>query len=318
LCTGVGVGACGGIIGTSTNVPINRRQHDHQFVYNHTFSFARHTLKVGIDHRKQLLDDVTGDRARGFWTFGSNETLANIQARNGFTSFENFMRGFINTYQKGYGNPFAENRFGDTSLYLQDDLRLKRNLTVNLGVRYEYVRAPKEAKNRFDYIVQDDKNNIEPRFGFAYSPAFEDGFLQKLTGGPGKFVIRGGYGINHTRIFQSIYSQNQLSIRTQPPNGYADVFSGRCPNEISDPACGFVFTPGFAVFLDALYREQRAKYWRSARHWRTLGFDVDHSEQAFAVALCAAMEPDAGTAIPQELRPASRLRRQSRHRLRLV
>ncbi|MGH9802995.1 MAG: hypothetical protein ACRD82_21725, partial [Blastocatellia bacterium] len=41
--------------------------------------------------------------------------------------------------------------------------------------------------------------------------------------------------------------QNQLSIRTQPPNGYADVFSGRCSNEISDPACGFVFTPGFAV-----------------------------------------------------------------------
>ncbi len=251
LCTGIGVGACGGIIGTSTNVPINRRQHDHQFVYNHTFSFARHTLKAGIDHRKQLLDDVTGDRARGFWTFGSNETLANIQARNGYTSFENFMRGFINTYQKGYGNPFAENRFGETDLYLQEDLRLKRNLTVNLGVRYEYVRAPKEAKNRFDYIVQDDKNNIEPRFGFAYSPAFEEGWLHKLTGGPGKLVIRGGYGINHTRIFQSIYSQNQLSIRTQPPNGYADVFSGRCTNEISDPACGFVFTPGFAVYSTA-------------------------------------------------------------------
>ncbi len=251
LCTGIGVGACGGIIGTSTNVPINRRQRDHQFVFNHTFSFSRSTLKAGIDQRNQALDDVTGDRARGFWTFGTNDTLANIQAKRGFTSFENFMRGFITAYQKGYGNPYAQNRFGETDLYLQDDLRLERNLTLNLGVRYEYVRAPKEAQNRFDYIVQDDKNNIQPRFGFAYAPNFEDGWLHKLTGGAGKFVIRGGYGINHTRVFQSIYSQNQLSIRTQPPNGYADVFSGRCSNEISDPACGFTFTPGFAVYSTA-------------------------------------------------------------------
>ncbi len=248
LCTGIGVGACGGIIGTSTNVPINRRQHDHQFVFNHTFNFARHTLKTGVDHRKQLLDDVTGDRARGFWTFGTNDSTANIVARRGYTSFENFMRGFITSYQKGYGNPFAENRFGETDLYLQEDVRVKRNFTLNLGVRYEYVRAPKEARNRFDYIVQDDNNNIQPRIGFAYSPDFENGWLRRLTGGVGQSVIRGGYGINHTRIFQSIYSQNQLSIRTQPPNGYADSFNGRCSNEISDPACGLVFTPGLAVY----------------------------------------------------------------------
>ncbi len=247
LCNGSGVGACGGIIGTSTNVPINRRQRDHQFVFNHTFNLARHTMKAGIDHRAQALDDITGDRARGFWTFGTNDTLANIQARRGFTSFENFMRGFVTGYQKGFGNQFAENRFGETNLYFQEDLRVKRNFTLNLGVRYEYVRAPKELQNRFDYIVQDDGNNIQPRFGFAYSPDFEGGFLGWLTGGAGKSVIRGGYGINHARIFQSIFSQNQLSIRTQPPNGYADNFAGRCPNEISDPTCGFVYTPGFAV-----------------------------------------------------------------------
>jgi len=104
-------------------------------------------------------------------------------------------------------------------------VRVKHNLTLNLGARYEYVRAPKEKEHRFDYIFGDDKDNIEPRFGFAYSPDFKDGWLGKLTGGVGNFVIRGGYGINHTRLFQSIFSQNQLSIRTQPPNGYADVFT---------------------------------------------------------------------------------------------
>lgn len=246
LCTGSGVGACGGIIGSSTNVPINRRQRDHQFVLNHTLTFARHTLKVGVDHRLNALDDDSGDRARGFWTFGTNDSTASIVARTGYTSFENFMRGFITAYQKGFGNSYAENRFGETNLYAQDDLRLKRNFTLNLGVRYEYVRAPREKENRFQYGFGDDKNNIQPRIGFAYSPEFEDGFLGKLTGGLGKFVIRGGYGINHLRIFQSIFSQNQLSIRTQPPNGFANVFSLLCPNEISDPTCGFVFTPGVA------------------------------------------------------------------------
>ncbi len=246
LCTGSGVGACGGIIGTSTNVPINRRQRDHQFVYNHTLTFARHTLKTGIDHRINALDDETGDRARGFWTFGTNDSLASIRARTGYTSFENFMRGFITAYQKGFGNPVAENRFGETNLYLQEDLRIKRNFTLNLGVRYEYVKAPKELENRFTYGFGDDKNNIQPRIGFAYSPSFESGPLHWLTGNEGKFVIRGGYGINHSRIFQSVFSQNQLSIRTQPPNGFANVFSGLCVNEISDPSCGFVFTPGVA------------------------------------------------------------------------
>lgn len=246
LCTGSGVGACGGIIGTSTNVPINRRQRDKQFVFNHTFSFSRHTLKAGVDHRVNALDDETGDRARGFWTFGTNDSLASIRARTGYTSFENFMRGFITAYQKGFGNSYAENRFGETNVYFQEDWRLKRNLTLNLGARYEYVRATTEAKDRFVYGINDDKNNVQPRFGFAYSPNFESGWLHSLFGDTGKSVFRGGYGINHSRIFQSIYSQNQLSLRTQPPNGFANAFSGLCPNEISDPSCGFVFTPGVA------------------------------------------------------------------------
>lgn len=111
---------CGTIIGTSTNVPINRRQHDHQLVYNHTISFSKHTLKAGIDQRFQLLDDVTGDRARGFWTFNTLDTLAAIRAKTGFTGWENFLRGFATNYQKGFGDPMAETRFGETNLYIED------------------------------------------------------------------------------------------------------------------------------------------------------------------------------------------------------
>jgi hypothetical protein len=238
---------CGTVIGTSTNVPINRRQRDNQLVYNHTLNFNRHTLKAGIDQRFQALDDVSGDRSRGFWTFSSLDTLASIQARTGFTGWENFLRGFVTGYQKGFGNPEAENRFGETNIYLEDKFTVRRNLTLHLGVRYEYVRAPEEIENRFEYGFGDDKDNIEPRIGFAWSPSAEGGLLRRITGDEGKLAIRGGYGIYHNRLFQSVFSQNQLSIRTQPPNGFAQDFSALCRNEISDPSCGFVFTPGVAA-----------------------------------------------------------------------
>jgi hypothetical protein len=189
---------------------------------------------------------VTGDRARGFWTFSTLDSLAAIRAKTGFTGWENFLRGFVTGYQKGFGNPTAENRFGETNLYLENKYSVARNLTLHLGARYEYVRAPKEKEDRFEYGFGDDKNNIEPRFGFAWAPWSENGLLRAITGGPGQFVIRGGYGIYHSRLFQSIFSQNQLSLRTQPPNGFASDFSALCRNEISDPSCGFVFTPGVA------------------------------------------------------------------------
>lgn len=236
----------GTIIGTSTNVPINRRQHDNQYVYNHTLVLNRHTIRAGIDQRIQLLDDITGDRSRGFWTFSTLDSLTAIRARTGFTGWENFLRGFVTGFQEGFGNPLAENRFGETNLYVMDDLRLRHNLTLNLGLRWEGVRAPKEQEDRFSYGYKGDYNNFEPRIGFAWQPGFSNGWLKKVLGGPNEFVIRGGYGIYHSRLFQSIFSQNQLSIRTQPPSGFAANFSGNCRTEISDPSCGFVFTPGAA------------------------------------------------------------------------
>ena len=242
------------IIGTSTNVPINRRQHDHQFVYNHTYTLDKHTLKTGIDQRFQLLDDLTLSALRGFWTFGvlPGVTLADVRNKTplGFTGWENFLRGVTTAYQKGYGPALAENRFNETNLYFEDKYNFRRNLVLHLGARYEYVGAPREREGRFSYGYGADKDNIEPRVSFAWSPSFGSGWLHRLTGGPEKSSVRGGYGIYHSRLFQSLFSQSGLSLRAQPPNGFFQAFglgAVPCPNNVADPTCGFVFSPGTAA-----------------------------------------------------------------------
>ena len=111
---------------------------------------------------------------------------------------------------------------------------------------------PEEAKGRIDYIYQDDKNNIEPRFGFAWSPGFEGGVLGRLFGGPTNSVIRGGYGIFDGRIFQSVFSQGGAGLRFNPPNSLQLALTSTTtaapanfnPHNYADPTRGFVFVPG--------------------------------------------------------------------------
>jgi hypothetical protein len=91
--------------------------------------------------------------------------------------------------------------------YVQDDFKLTPKLTLNYGVRYEYATPPVEADNQFANfdpttgaitlakdgslferaLIRPDRNNVAPRFGFAYSPT-------------DRWVIRGAYGIfyNHS------------------------------------------------------------------------------------------------------------------------
>jgi len=230
---------CGSIIGNAGAFPINRRQNDYQYVYNHSIVGRRQTLRFGADLRRSRLDDVSDNFSRSFWTFGT--TPASSTSR-GYTAYENFLRGLVTTFQKGYGEFYLENRLGEMNYFLQDDWRLLPNLTLNLGVRYEYVAAPSDIKDRIQYGYPADKNNWEPRFGFAWSPASTSGWLSRLTGGPGKSVLRGGYGLFHSRIFQSLFSQGGANLRAQPPTGALRTWSNSF--NVADPTEGFVFVPG--------------------------------------------------------------------------
>lgn len=231
----------GSIIGNAGAFPINRDQTDNQFVYNFSALLgSNHSVKAGTDIRLQKLDDRADNFTRGFYNFNrvcGGTTYA--------TAYAAFLDGCIANYTIAYGPAFLENRINEYNFYVEDNWQARPNLTLNLGLRYEYVEAPREIKNRIHYGYGADKNNIEPRLALAYSPAWDKGFGRWLTGGPGNASIRGGYGTYHGRIFQSIFSQGGASARFNPPNALLTSFT-TLPNilNLSDPTLGFVFVPG--------------------------------------------------------------------------
>ena len=228
----------GSIIGNAGTFPILRDQRDHQFVYNFTTLLGdRNTLKLGTDIRLSELDDVSQNFNRGFWNFSAS--CGGVTYSSAYAAF---FDGCVATFTKAYGPDFLENRLKEYNFYVQDDFKLRSNLTLNLGIRYEIAGAPTEAKKRIDYGYKTDKNNVEPRLGFAWAPDQKEGFIGKVFGGPGSGSLRGGYGIYHGRLFQSIFSQSGASVRTNPPNAASLAFTGS--TNLADPTNGFVFQPG--------------------------------------------------------------------------
>ena len=232
-------------LGSAGNFPIHRFQTDNQFVYNFTSHFSTHQLRAGTDIRRQQLDDLADNFSRGFY----NSAVAACNGVNYVTGFNQFLNGCTPNFQKGFGPFFLENRIPEANFYFEDKWSPRSNLTLTLGMRYEYVSAPREAEDRINYGIEDDKDNWEPRMGFAWSPKFETGFLHSLFGNVGDSSIRGGYGIFHGRLFQSVFSQGGATVRFNPPNAFFYNQSGLVtptfnPVNLADPTNGFVFVPG--------------------------------------------------------------------------
>ena len=237
------------ILGNAGAFPINRNQRDQQFVYNISSArWANHTLKAGTDIRFVQLNDLADNFSRGFWTFSRN--CAGVDYGTGIAAF---MAGCVSSYQKGYANFYLENSIDEQNFYAQDDWRIRDNFIVNLGVRYERANAAKEDEDKIDYMYG-NSDYVDPRLGFAYTPNWDSNrFFRALTGGQGKFSIRGGYGHYHGRVFQSIFSQGGANVRFNPPNAQFIAATGTTTPftqpgwsnfNLHDPSNGYVFTPG--------------------------------------------------------------------------
>src|SRR5262249_40489279 len=228
-------------VGNAGNFPIHRDQRDNQVVYNLTTAAgSRHPPESRVRVPRAEAAYLAAANSRGSWSFTTSCGGTNYP-----TAYAAFLDGCVNSFSKGYGPFFLENRINEYNGYLEDKWRLRENLTLNLGVRYEYVAAPHEVKDRISYGFKNDRNNVEPRLGFAYSPHWDKGLLGVLTGGRNNAAIAGGYGLYDGRIFQSVFSQTGASVRFNPPNAASRTYN-TLPGilNIADPSLGYVFTPG--------------------------------------------------------------------------
>jgi outer membrane receptor protein involved in Fe transport len=183
-----------------------------QFVDNLSVIRGNHAMKVGADIRR-LLDDASTSN----WPFGEINFTDDI-ANNAMASY---MLGFPRTVLTPEGIPVSAVRQWRTSYYFQDDWRVTRNLTLNLGLRYDLLGLPHDNLGnsrtlRFDLdpngpvlwpavgtvtgLWINEHNHFAPRFGFAYR-------IRNTT------VVRGGYGI----FTGAIHFDNINIMQLNPP-----------------------------------------------------------------------------------------------------
>lgn len=193
-------------------------------VDNFTWNRGRHTFKTGFDYRHMRLDRAGSNNARGIFTF-TGQVSGDPAA--------DFLLGFPTTTQTPDGVIGIQWRQSAFEGFVQDEWKVNRKLTMNLGLRYEYIAVNHEKNGwpralRLDrpggYLYPEDpttheqiplynpeKNRFLPRIGIAYRPS-------------DKWVVRTGFG-----IFNNANQMNNMSVIGNPNRTFQVQF-------ITDPA----------------------------------------------------------------------------------
>jgi outer membrane receptor protein involved in Fe transport len=217
---------------------------------NFSITKGSHALKMGFENRR--------------FHYG-RRNFENPHYR--FTSVDNIINGSWESVFITIGNPLRRYQESQWGIYIQDDWRVTPNLTLNLGVRYEYYTPPIEARGNHLYNVIDspfgayapmgtppwdpDSNNWGPRFGLAWD-----------IGGDSKTVLRMGGG-----VFYSPNTYREVTILGNPPELPYDltIFKATTPSYLVDFPINVV-APGFDISVlgppsrQTFDRSQRTTY----------------------------------------------------------
>lgn len=194
-------------VGPDPNAPQFTIQNTYSLADAVTWTHDKHTLKLGIEGRKAISPQSFTQRARGDYEYLSLQQYLDDLSPNAFA-------------QRSVG---ASTYYGDqASVYwfANDNWRIRPNLSINLGVRYEYTTTPfgirsQELNNAASVpglinfsSPQAPKNDWAPRIGFAYSP-----------GSSGRTSIRGGFSMAYDVHYDNagiLSLPPQLSVTVTP------------------------------------------------------------------------------------------------------
>ncbi|HMJ26879.1 MAG TPA: hypothetical protein VK475_13670, partial [Pyrinomonadaceae bacterium] len=200
-----------GTINNNIGLPQGRTVSVYQFADNLSFVRGHHSMLTGAEFKYTKASVPFLPRYAGQFTYTTAASFLNNQPTQAIIAL---------------GNPIIDYTEWDQYYFFQDDWKARDNLTLNLGIRYEYNGQPinqlrtlqltREAdaakafwlpalplEQRVLPFIPPDKNNFAPRFGFAWAPKFENGFIHKLVGSDAT-VVRGGFAITYDPAFYNI------------------------------------------------------------------------------------------------------------------
>jgi len=258
--------------GPTTGVPNYSTQTTFQYVFNTSITRNRHGIKTGVDAKRyRRNNDFVSAQKTGALSFVPNFT-SQTGVTGGGVGLASFLLGLPSTINRGFVGGTTGRRNTELGLYLQDEFKVNPNLTLNLGMRYEYFQPWYEIfdrmstidlsngkvvfagpDNRFGRALrQPDRNNFAPRAGFAWRT-------------PVKLVVRAGYGISYVEEFggngtnpiqnpPNSFTQNLVYSTIQlPPTRLRDGIPAPAPLDLSNPSGQYRFIEPNAV---AAYAQQ--------------------------------------------------------------
>jgi hypothetical protein len=214
-----------GQIGLNLGVPtLNTYQPNTTYMVGDVFSknSGKHTWKFGGEFRYLQINERNYANPNGGFTFDGTVTGSDVA---------DFLLGATSTTSAPYtqaAEQFLDSRTRYGGAFVQDAWKVKSNLTLNLGLRWEVSMPWYDTQGKIQTFVPGEQStvfplaptglvfpgdpgipktlaptrydNFAPRLGLAYSPGFSDGILGKIFGGPGKSSIRAAYGIYYTSV----------------------------------------------------------------------------------------------------------------------
>jgi hypothetical protein len=209
-----------GITGTTgfnlgnVNMPQFRNDKVLEITDNVAYTTGNHALKFGYNMLRYNLNSFFAPNLRGSVSYGD---------------INNFLFDRLASFSQYAGDGLTAAITYENSWFAQDDWRINPDLTLNLGLRYEYVTTP------FGFFsgAKPDINNFGPRLGLAWNPK---GFLD------GKFVFRAGFGVAYDQIFQNILLNNSRNYPRGVNVAFTNITGARPYNTLPAPPTPEAFT----------------------------------------------------------------------------
>jgi hypothetical protein len=202
---------------------VDRVEKRYQFTDHFNWTKGNHTMKFGVDFNYLPITAAFTVNFFGVYNF-SQLSLAGFPQP--FSPLQAYGLGIPSSFVQGIGDPNADFNNKTLGLFWQDSWRLRPNLTLNYGVRYDVEYTPTFppvnalAANAYDFLnlqegLAADKNNIAPRIGIAWDPWSD-----------GKTVIRASYGLFYDHPLLGVVFLSNATDGSQTPQL---VFAGGAP-----------------------------------------------------------------------------------------